>query len=174
MKNILEMTSIVNLLEDIFNIIEGHVIDNIPEQSINELYLLSEVKLLESDGVDVDKIINFIDDTLSHADCVRGIFPIYHESFNFRLNELILDDKLVEIKVSKSVFDVYENKSNVKNLSSFKGKNNFLLIITNEMMIFGLFRNDGIFDQNRLLISRSENALKWGNNLFKYFKKKNK
>lgn len=174
MKNILELTSIINLLEEIFNLVEGHAIDRIPLQSVEEMYLLEDARLLESNSVDVDKIFNFIEDTFAQANSVRCILPIYHESFDFRLKDMILDDKFVEVKVSEAVFDVYNERLNARYLSSFEGKNNFLLIVTNEMMIFGLFRDDGIFDQNRLLISRSRDSLKWANNLFRYFKKKSK
>ena len=173
MKNILELTGVVNLLEDIFNIIQGHVIDKIPEQSIEELHLLCEAVLLESDGVDVDKIYNFIEDVLVQANSARCVLPIYHEVFNFRLNDLILEGKFVEILASESVYEVYNKNSTAKYLSSFDGENNFLLIITNEIMVFGLFRDNGVFDQNRLVISRSRDSIKWANNLFRYFKKKN-
>ncbi|MBR4448144.1 winged helix-turn-helix domain-containing protein [Methanobrevibacter sp.] len=173
-KNILEFSVTVNLLEEIFNIIEDHAIEGIPKKSVEEMYLLGESKLLESDCVDIDKTFNFIDDTLAKANSVRCILPIYHENISSRLNDLISQEKFVEIKVSGSVFDAYEKNSKVKNLSLFNGENNFLLIVTNEIMLFGLFRKNAFFDQNRLLISNSRDSLKWANNLFLYFKKKNK
>ena len=37
-------------------------------------------------------------------------------------------------------------------------------------MILGFFKNNGDYDQNRILISSSEKSLKWANNLFKNFK----
>ena len=33
-------------------------------------------------------------------------------------------------------------------------------------MSLGLFKNDGSFDQNRILISENEKSLFWANNLF--------
>ena len=174
MKNIIELCHITNLLNDIYSLIQNHDIDKIPMQSIEELHLLRDAKLLESDGVDVDKINVFIEDALAQAKSVRCILPIFHEGFNFRLNDLIFEGKFVEVNVSQSVYDVYNKNSHVRYLSSFKGKRNFLLIVTDEIMIFGLFRNNGIFDLNRLLISRNSDSLKWANNLFRYFKMKNK
>lgn len=171
-KNILEFSITVNLLDEIFNLIEDHVINRIPKKSVEEMYLLGESELLESDCVDMDRIFNFIDDALTSADSARCILPIYHENINSKLNSLEFEKKFVEIKVSMSVFDVYENRSKVNNLAPFKAENNFLLIVTNEKMLFGLFRKNGFFDQNRLLISDSQDALKWANNLFLYFKKR--
>lgn len=173
-KNILEFSITANLLDRIFNIVEGHEIDEIPKKSVEEMYLLGESELLESDCVDVDRIFNFIDDVLAKSTSVRAILPIYHENINFRLNELITQDKFVELNASESVFDVYDKNSKVRNLSLFKGKSNFLLIVTDEMMLFGLFRKNAFFDQNRLLISDSRDSLKWANKLFLYFKKRNK
>lgn len=173
-KNILEFSVTANLLDRIFNIVEGHEIDEIPKKSVEEMYLLGESELLESDCVDVDRILNFIDDVLAKSNSVRAILPIYHENINFRLNELIAQEKFVEINASESVFDVYDKNSKVRNLSLFKGKSNFLLIVTDGMMLFGLFRKNAFFDQNRLLISDSRDSLKWANNLFLYFKKRNK
>ena len=173
-RNLLEFSVTVNLLEEIFNIVEGHDISKIPKKSVEDMHLLGDCELVESDCVDMDKVFNFIDDTLAQAKSTRAILPIYHESINYRLNDLAVKGKFVEIMVSKSVFDVYGHNSKVRNLSFFNDENNFLLIVTNERMLFGLFRENGFFDQNRLMVSDSQDSLKWANNLFMYFKKRNK
>ena len=41
-------------------------------------------------------------------------------------------------------------------------------------MILGLFKDDGYFDQNRLLTSKNDDSIKWANNLYKNFKIENK
>ena len=173
-RNLLEFSVTVNLLEEIFNIVEGHDISKIPKKSVEDMHLLGDCELLESDCVDMDRVFNFIDDTLAQAKSTRAILPIYHESINYRLNDLAIKGNFVEILVSKSVFDVYGPNSKVRNLSFFNDENNFLLIVTNERMLFGLFRENGFFDQNRLMVSDSQDSLKWANNLFMYFKKRNK
>lgn len=174
MDNVSKFAVIVNLLEEIFNIVEGHVVDNMPDDSILELNLLQDVELMESDGVNVDFITNLIEETISDADCMVGVLPIYYEGFNQKINELAERGNFVEIMVSRDIFEIYEERSNVKYLSSFNEKNNFLLIVTDETMMLGLFKNDGSFDKNRILVSSSHNALDWANNLVKNFKKLNK
>ena len=174
MKNVLELKEIVNLLNNFFNIIDGHVVDVIPEESVAELYLLGKANLLESCGVDAYKIYNFIENALKDANEVRCILPVYHVDFNKRFNSLVKKRRYVEVLVSDEVRDIYEKRSKIKYLSSFNGKNNFLLIVTDKIMILGLFKENGEFDQNRILTSKNEDSLKWANNLFKNFKKKNK
>ena len=174
MKHVLELKEVVNLLNRFFNIIEGHVVRMIPNESIVELWMISKSNLLESGGIDAYKIYNFIEGALIDANKVRCILPFYHLDFNRQLNCLIKNGKYVEIIASHEVFEIYEERSQSKYLSSFKGKNNFLLIVTDKMMIFGLFKENGHFDQNRLLTSRNKESIKWANNLFKNFKKRNK
>ena len=41
-------------------------------------------------------------------------------------------------------------------------------------MVLGLFKDDGYFDQNRLLTSKNADAIKWAVNLFENFKNGNK
>ena len=174
MMHVLELKDVVNLLNRFFNMIEGHVVSRIPEQSINELYMLDHSSLLESGGIDAYKIYNFIEDALSDANRVRCVLPFYHLNFNKQLNYLVKKGKHVEIMASHEVYEIYEKKSQSEYLSSFKGKNNFLLIVTDKMMILGLFKENGQFDQNRLVTSRNRDSLRWANNLFKNFKKRNK
>lgn len=174
MKNVLELKEVVNLLNNFFNIIDGHVVDMIPENSVAELYLLGRASLLESDGIDAYKIYTFIENALKNANEVRAILPFYHVDFNRRFNSLVKKGRYVEVIVSSDVFDVYENRSKIKYLSSFDGNNNFLLIITDKIMILGLFKENGNFDQNRLLTSKNMDSLKWANNLFENIKKKRK
>lgn len=174
MNHVLELKEVVNLLNRFFNIIEGHVVRMIPNESIVELWMISKSNLLESGGIDAYKIYNFIEGALIDVNKVRCILPFYHLDFNRQLNCLIKNGKYVEIIASHEVFEIYEERSQSKYLSSFKGKNNFLLIVTDKMMIFGLFKENGHFDQNRLLTSRNKESIKWANNLFKNFKKRNK
>ncbi|WP_405307234.1 helix-turn-helix transcriptional regulator [Methanobrevibacter sp.] len=174
MVHVLELKDVVNLLNRFFNMFEGHVVRVIPNKSVVELNMICNSDLLESGGIDAYKIYNFIEDALIDANKVRCILPFYHLDLNKQLNCLVNKDKYVEIIVSHEIFEIYEERSESKYLSSFKGKNNFLLIVTDKMMILGLFKENGHFDQNRLLTSKNSDAIRWANNLFKNFKKKNK
>lgn len=173
-EQVLRLSNLLDLLNDFFNILDKHLVDVIPNQSVVELYLIGNARLIESDGVDVYRIYKFIEDALESADEVKCILPFYHETFNDKLNELAKNNKKVEVMVPRSLFKVFDEKSEIENLSFFSGENAFLLIITNESMILGLFKEDGYFDQNRLLTSKNSDSIKWANNLYENFKSKNK
>lgn len=173
-EQVLRLSNLLDLLNDFFNILDKHLVDVIPNQSVVELYLIGNARLIESDGVDVYRIYKFIEYALESADEVKCILPFYHETFNDKLNELAKNNKKVEVMVPRSLFKVFDEKSEIENLSFFSGEKAFLLIITNESMILGLFKEDGYFDQNRLLTSKNSDSIKWANNLYKNFKSKNK
>lgn len=166
--DVLELKNIIDLLNEFFNILDGHVIDLIPNESIAELYLLGKANLIESDGVDAYKIYNYIGSVLKNANSIRCVLPFYYKDFN----DLINEKKNVEILVPKNVLNIFEESLVIGDVKSFSGDDCFLLIVTDEVMLLGLFKENGYFDQNRLLTSKNEECLQWANNLFENFKNK--
>ncbi len=173
-ENVLELNRMICLLNEFFNILDGHIVDMIPNESVVELYLLGKARLMESSGVDAYRTYNFIESSLSQAESVKCIIPFIYEPFFDVFNELISQNKDVEILVPKNLLEIFREKTNIKNLVSFKEYNSFLLIVTDNVMILGLFFENGMFDQNRLLTSKNDYCLEWANNLFNNFKKENK
>lgn len=173
-EQILELSDLINLLNEFFNILDKHLVNMIPNQSVAELYLLGKANLIESDSIDVYKMYNFIETALSNADEVKCVLPFYYENFNEKLNELAENNKKVEVMVPVDIFEIFDEKSEIGDIYPFNGENAFLLIVTDELMILGLFKDDGYFDQNRLLTSKNEDSIKWADNLYKNFKIENK
>lgn len=173
-ENILELNEIINTLNKFFNILDKHLVEMIPNESVAELYLLGKANLIESGDIDAYRTYNYIENALKEAEYVKCVLPFYYENFNRQLNKLVDNGKYVEAIVYEKIFHIFEDYSKIELLSSFKQNNNFLLILTDKIMILGLFKEDGNFDQNRLLISKNEDSIKWANNLFKNFKKMNK
>ena len=173
-QNILELKRVICLLNEFFNILDGHIVDVIPNESVAELYLLGKANLMESSGVDAYRTYNFIEKCLRDAESVKCIMPFYQEQFFTVLCDLISKNRDVEILVPKRDLEVFEEKSGIEYLTPFNEMDSFLLIVTDSVMILGLFMENGFFDQNRLLTSKNEESLEWANRLFKNFKKKNK
>lgn len=170
-ENILELNEIINTLNKFFNILDKHLVEMIPNESVAELYLLGKANLIESGDIDAYRTYNYIENALKEAEYVKCVLPFYYENFNRQLNKLVDNGKYVEAIVYEKIFHIFEDYSKIELLSSFKQNNNFLLILTDKIMILGLFKEDGNFDQNRLLISKNEDSIKWANNLFKNFKR---
>ena len=173
-ENILELNEIIDTLDKFFNIWDKHLVEMIPNESVTELYLIGQASLIESNDIDAYRTYNCIESALKQANEVKCILPFNYENFNKQLERLAKNKKDVEAIVSENIFYIFEEDSNIKNISSFGKNNNFLLIITDKVMILGLFREDGYFDQNKLLVSKNDDSIRWANNLFENFKRKNK
>ncbi len=173
-ENLLELNEIMDVISKFFNILDKHLVDMIPNESIAELYLLGQASLIESSDIDAYRTYNYIENALAEANCVKCILPFYYENFNKQLNRLVEDKKSIEAIVSQNIVHVFEENSNIENICSFKKDINFLLIVTDNVMVLGLFKDDGNFDQNRLLTSKNRDSIMWAENLFKNFKIENK
>lgn len=174
--NILELNHTIKLLNKFFNILDAHIVDIIPEESVAELYLLGNAVLIESTDKDIYKVYNIIKCALEEACCLKCVLPVVHDDFNKCINDLIDGDNIVEILVPNNIEDNFKNFLNLGkdciDLATFNNDYNFLLVVTDKIMILGLFREDGNFDQNRIITSKKEDSVKWGENLFENFKNK--
>lgn len=171
-ENMMEFNGVIMLINDFFNILDHHIVDVIPSESVAELYLLGKANLMESSGVDAYRTYNFINKCLSLASNVKCVLPFYYEPFFDSLEELVSKDKQVELFVPKNVLEIIEDGTKFENLTSFDEDNVFLLIVTDQVMILGLFMEDGFFDKNRLITSKNEDCIIWADNLFENFKKR--
>ena len=169
-RNIIEMDQLLTVTDKFFNIFDHHIVNVIPDQSVMELYMLKKASLIETDDLNAYKTYEYIEDALGSADYVRCILPFYHERFNGILNDLISIGRPIEAFVCEDEFEIFDEMSDISALASYRRKNNFMLISTDKVMILGLFKNDGKFDQNRLLISRNADSIRWADNLFCNFK----
>lgn len=174
-ENILDFKKTIITLNKLRLFFNNHCVNELPKNAILNLFLLKNSYLLESDEINIYKTRNFILDSLDNATYVKGILPNTFSTMGEKLNELVSKNKDVELLISDEIYSNFcqniDLKSNLK-VNSFKNKSNFSLLITDEVIMLSLFRLDGIFDQNRLLISKTEGGKKWANILFEEFKNK--
>lgn len=174
-ENILDLQKTIITLDNLRLFFNNHCVNKLPKNAILNLFLLKDSYLLESDEIDIYKTRNFILDSLNNAKYVNGILPNTFSTMGEKLNELVSKNRKVELLISDEIYSTFckniDFKPNLK-VNSFENKSNFSLLITDEVIILSLFRVDGIFDQNRLLISKTERGKKWANMLFEEFKNK--
>ena len=190
--NILELKDTINLFNKFFNILDAHIVDLIPEKSVAQLYLLGRAILVESNEKDVYRTYNIIQHALNEASSLKCVLPFFYGDFNKYINDLIDEGSHIELIIPKNIKENFEYFLNLENdnvdiklyigvalltltvllILGFYIENAFLLVVTDKVMILGLFKEDGNFDQNRIITSKKEECIKWGENLFENFKNK--
>lgn len=140
------------------------------------MYLLGRAILVESNEKDIYRAYNIIQHALKEACGLKCVFPFFYGDFNKYINDLIDENRHIEIIIPQNIKENFEYFLNLENdnveMSTFNIENNFLLVVTDKVMILGLFKEDGNFDQNRIITSKKEECIEWGENLFENFKNK--
>lgn len=176
--NLNELNSVVNFIDDFFYFFHNHSIHGISNNSLLTISHLINSKMIENEDLNVYKSYDFIIATIKEAKFVNGILPFYHDDVNNILKNLSKRDGMINLLIPSNLeknfnrtFNTCDNNLNFEYFDYNKIPY-FLLIYTDKVMILGLFKDDGSYDQNRLLASKNTNALLWSENLFTDFKNK--
>lgn len=177
--NILKLGSLMILLDEISPIIQNHVVNELTFDSIYDFHYLKNINLIESDGLNVYKTYEIIEKSIMNSEYVHAILPFSYNDFNDSFNKILKKNICVELISPLNIKNNILRRINSSNdnftinFFDFDGINAFLLVCTDKKMMLGFFKDDGSYDQNRLLTSTDDDCIKWANNLFESFKKEN-
>lgn len=176
--NLKELNEIINFIDDFFYFFHNHSIHGISDNSLLTINYLINSEIIENDDLNVYKSQDFIIATIKEAKFVNGILPFYQDDINDILKNLSKHNGLINLLIPSNLEKNFNRTFNTcdTNLNfeffDYNKIPHFLLIYTDKIMIWGLFKKDGSYDQNRLLSSKNTNALLWSENLFTEFKNK--
>ena len=179
---IMEFKQSVDLIADLKEFWYKHDITQIDEDSLKNITDLADSELIETTPLDIYKTHNIIIKHLSKSKTLKAIFPYIHPDYPKLIEEILLKNGKIEIIMTENLYRAMIPKIDIRlRKKSMKNKNFKIHIIHNELPIhlsicdeemdLGLFKNDGSFDQNRLLTSNNEKSVKWAGNLFENIKK---
>lgn len=169
-KNLNILNKTITVLEAFGNLFENHKVRGIPENLISEIYRIEDSRLIESSGINAYQINKVILNNIKKSDSLKAIFPINFQDLTKSIDGLLEKGKKVELKISKTVYKGFSENINLESndlkINKIEEDFNFLLIVAGKTVMFGLYKKDGSYDQNRILISHSPESLKWALKLF--------
>ena len=182
-KNLMDFKMSVDLINDFNDFWNKHNIDQLSIESIQNIIDLKDSKLVKTSPLDIYKTHNTIKEKIIESRNIKAIFPYLHPEYPQLIENILENDGTVELIIPKNMFkkmilEIEEGirKSATKNgrLKVYTTADELKLYLTlcDESMSLGLFKNDGSFDQNRILISSSEKSQKWADDLFTTMKEK--
>ncbi|MBR6023613.1 MAG: DUF1724 domain-containing protein [Methanobrevibacter sp.] len=147
-------------------------------ENITELY---ESKLIETNPIDIYKTHDNIKKQLESSKNIRGIVPYIHPDYPSLVENILKNEGKIELIMEKNIYHglISQMNRDLKNKSIRNGSLNvhvlkdnpdIYLLICDGSMNLGLFKNDGSYDQNRILNSNDSESLKWANALFENIK----
>ena len=177
--NMMKLAELTVLLDEISEITQNHIVNSLPLESIYGLYNLRGIDLIESDDLNVYKTYNLIEKAIMKSKHVNAILPFSYGDINDSFNKILKKDKKIRLISPLEIKDILFKHLNISddnieiNFFDFKEKDYLLLVSTDKKMMLGFFKDDGAYDQNRLLISTDDTCIQWANEMFENFKKEN-
>ena len=158
-----------------------HNIDKLSVESIKRLTDLKDSKLVETTIIDIYKTHNTTKQQLLESKSVKAIFPFLHPEHPEMIESILKNNGTIELVIPQSIYKALLFNINTKvrktaikkrKLKVFPVEDelNIYLTICDKTISLGLFKNDGSFDQNRILISNSQKSHQWAEDLFKTIK----
>ncbi|MBR0058910.1 MAG: DUF1724 domain-containing protein [Methanobrevibacter sp.] len=179
MGNMLKLGQLMELLERIAPITQNHIVHCLPLDSIYNFHYLDDVNLIEADGLNVYKAYDLIENAIKKSGSLKAILPFSYNNFNESINRIASKNKNIHLISPVDIKDfilknIKNSRSNLKiDFMDFDDDDYLLLICSDKKMMLGFFKEDGIYDQNRLLTSTNDICIDWANELFNNFKKEN-
>ena len=173
----------IDVIENFDSLWYKHDISHINTELIENITELYKSKLIESSPIDIYKTHDNIKKQLESSHDIKGVVPYLHPDYPLLIENILKNNGKIELIMEKDIYRglISQINSDLKNKSIRNGSLNvhilkdnldiYLLICDNSMNL-GLFKNDGSYDQNRILNSDDPDSLKWANTLFENIKAK--
>ncbi|MBQ2962040.1 transcriptional regulator FilR1 domain-containing protein [Methanobrevibacter sp.] len=154
-----------------------HDISSLSIEDLNRLSSLEGSELIRCNSMDIYRTHKEFKRLYKNSKHLKVIFPYLHPEYPKLIRRLILKGIKVDLIVSRDILEsfirdigkdvvkkgIYEGNFSMKYLDE---DIKIALAISNEFVTVGLFKLDGTYDQNRLLLSDKKKAIVWGLAIF--------
>jgi predicted transcriptional regulator len=170
-------------LEETFSVIERHPdfwmdhdIKSIPESLRLRLGEIGDYRLVKVKGGNLLRLYSIFDSVIRDAEFIRVVSSIVFPRYTTILAEISRRSDISIIVTEEVMCELLANhEREIETLLLNGGKiyiNNsvkIVCLITHEKLCLGLYFSDGSYDITAILVSEDDSAVKWGEDLFKYF-----
>ncbi len=178
-KTLMDFKKSIEIIKDFNSFWYKHDLGQMSIDSMRNINDLKNSRLIETTPLDIYKTHTTIKNQLIKSKDVKAIFPYLHPEYPKLLERILKNggslELILPIEISRATMGPIDE--NLKKNAIKKGRLklrtvnddlNLYLTICDENMSLGLFKNDGSFDQNRILISKDKKAHDWAEELFRY------
>ncbi len=178
---LMEFKRSVDVVKNFDKFWDKHDLTYLNDESVNNITELYGSELIETNPIDIYKTHNNVKSQLKASENVKGILPYIHPEYPELFEKILQNNGRIELIIQKDVYKIMSTQIDAKlRQKSIKNGNLKIHILTNNVDIYllicdkkmnlGLFKNDGSYDQNRILNSDTKESLHWAKNLFETIK----
>ena len=177
---LMDFHDVVTTISDFSDFWLDHDISSLSLDDLKKLSSLEGSELIKCNYTDIYKTHKEFKRIFKDSKHLKVIFPYMHPEYPKLIRRLILKGVKVDLIVSKGILAPFVKDIGNDVVKKGLREGNFslkyldedikiALAISNKFVSIGLFKKDGTYDQNRLLLSDKEKAIVWGLNLFKSY-----
>jgi predicted transcriptional regulator len=161
-----------------------HIITGIPQPLRKRINELGDYIIIESEPTEIFQPHKQFMKKLLDSKWIKGVSPIFHPEYPNAFVQLANKGVEISLILTKNVFDKVEAEYK-EELKKFLGyKNATMMVCEEEILVaftvtdlflsLGLFFKEGEYDTHHDLQSTEGSAIKWGEDLFNYYKVRSK
>lgn len=182
-KTLMDFKKSVEIIKDYDSFWHKHNLGLMSIDSMRNINDLKNSQLIETTPLDIYKTHTTIKNQLLNSHDVKAIFPYLHPEYPKLLERILKNggtlDLILPRQITRAIMSPIDENLKKKairmgnlTIHSVQDDLNIYLTICDKNMSLGLFKTDGSFDQNRILISKDEKSYEWANELFEHVKNK--
>ncbi|MDY6931369.1 MAG: winged helix-turn-helix domain-containing protein [Halobacteriota archaeon] len=160
----------------------NHDISGIPFQFLKSIGVLADCEFVKATPDDLLRPLSSFVQLTQRASELKGVFSVVYPGLSDTLKSLLENGAEVEFILTRTVFEkVMEGDIQFLDLLMEKTASKELKLwiidddpmisfgVTDSVLSFSLFLEDGTYDTSTELVSYSDEALRWGKDLIKYY-----
>ena len=162
------------------NFWQKHDIDNLPNEFVENAYLLKDSTYISTDKRDMEKPVNDYFKNIKNSDNIRVILPVFSEIYLEMILKSLREDHKLELIVDDKVFGSLKNSSYFNRilrlskekklvLKKYFGDLSLFLTIGNDFISLNLFDMEGFFDDSETIFNKTSDGVKWGEIIFNFY-----
>lgn len=180
-KSLMDFKQSIDLINDYKAFWDKHDLKQLSIESVKNITYLKDSEMIETTPTDIFRTHNAIKEQLIKSSNVKAIFPYLHPEYPKLIEGVLSNQGSVELIINKEIYNELmsridrKTRQNAKKndklkIHEFNDELNLYLTICDRNISLGLFRIDGSFDQNRILISDNQKSRLWARQLFEHIK----
>ena len=159
---------------------QNHYIDALPNEFVENAYLLKESVYRCSDKRDMEKPVNDYFENIKNCKDIKIILPMFSEIYLEMILKTVKENHKLELVIDEEVFNSLKNSkyfNRILKLSKqdkivirkYIGDLKIFLTFCNDFMSMNLFYKDGFFDDSTTIFNETSDGVKWAEIIFDYY-----
>ena len=177
---LMDFHDVMSTISDFSDFWLDHDISSLSLEDLRKLSSLEGSELIKCNYTDIYKTHKEFKRVFKDSKYLKVIFPYMHPEYPKLIRRLILKGVRVELIVSQGILTSFVKDIGKDVVKKGLSDGNFslkyidedikiALAVSNQFVSIGLFKSDGTYDQNRLLLSEKQKAILWALTIFRSY-----